>query len=139
MGGGSREPRTAIEVSFSAWGGLEKLDRGRDRGETFFPDIGSDRDSDETFQISRNLEISVSNTKSSFVFSIHSFAYNPFQAFLQCVKGGLLAGGREGGVAQSPAGEVFGRGPNLDDRRKSLVLLLYMYFVETLNSWRTIS
>ncbi len=36
-------------------GGLEKLDRGRDRGETFFPDSGSDRDSDETFQISRNL------------------------------------------------------------------------------------
>jgi hypothetical protein len=54
-GGGSREPRTAIEVLFSAWGGLEKLDRGRDRGETFFPDSGSDRDSYETFQISRNL------------------------------------------------------------------------------------
>ena len=54
-GGGSREPRTAIEVSVSAWGGLEELDRGRDRGETFFPDSGSDRDSDETFQISRNL------------------------------------------------------------------------------------
>ena len=36
-------------------GGLEKLDRGRDRGETFFPDSGSYRDSDETFQISRNL------------------------------------------------------------------------------------
>jgi hypothetical protein len=53
--GGSLEPRTAIEGSFSAWGGLEKLDRGRDRGETFFPDSGSDRDSDETFQISRNL------------------------------------------------------------------------------------
>ncbi len=47
-GGGSLEPRTAIELSFSAWGGLEKLDRGRDRGETFFPDSGSDRDSDET-------------------------------------------------------------------------------------------
>ena len=55
MGGGSREPGTAIEVSFSAWGGLEKLDRGRDRGKTFFPDSGSDRDSDETFQISQNL------------------------------------------------------------------------------------
>ncbi len=51
-GGGSLEPRTAIELSFSAWGGLEKLDRGRDRGET---DSGSDRDSDETFQISRKL------------------------------------------------------------------------------------
>ena len=54
-GGGSLEPRTAIELSFSAWGGLEKLDRGRDRSETFFPDSGSDRDSDETFQISRKL------------------------------------------------------------------------------------
>ena len=72
-GGGSLEPRTAIELSFSAWGGLEKLDRGGDRGETFFPDSGSDRDSDETFQISR---ISVSNTTSSFVFSIHSFGSN---------------------------------------------------------------
>ncbi len=51
-GRGSLEPRTAIELLFSAWGGLEKLDRGRDRGET---DSGSDRDSDETFQISRKL------------------------------------------------------------------------------------
>ncbi len=40
----NREPRTAIEVSFSAWGGLGKLDRG----------LG-DRDSNETFQISRKL------------------------------------------------------------------------------------
>ena len=58
-GGGSLEPWTAIEGSFSAWGGLGKPNRGRDRGETFFPDSGrdsgSDRDSDETFQISRNL------------------------------------------------------------------------------------
>ncbi len=58
-GGGGLDPRTAIELSFSAGGGLEKLDRGRDCGETFFPDSGSDRgsdrDSDETFQISRNL------------------------------------------------------------------------------------
>ncbi len=49
----NREPRTAIEVSFSAWGGLGKLDRGLGRGETFFHDSYSDRDSDETFQISR--------------------------------------------------------------------------------------
>jgi hypothetical protein len=42
-GGGSLEPRTAIEGSFSAWGGLGKLD----------PD--SDSDSDKTFQISRKL------------------------------------------------------------------------------------
>ncbi len=47
----------AIEGSFSAWGGLGKPNRGRDRGET---DSGSDRDSDET--------------SSSFVSSIHSFA-----------------------------------------------------------------
>ena len=69
-GGGSLEPRTAIELSFSAWEGLEKLDWGRDRGETFFPDSGSDRDSDKTFQISRKL----GHTKSSFVSSIHSLA-----------------------------------------------------------------
>jgi hypothetical protein len=58
-GGGSLEPRTAIEGSFSAWGSLGKLDRGLGRGETFFPDSDSDRysdrDSDETFQISRKL------------------------------------------------------------------------------------
>jgi hypothetical protein len=54
-GGGSLEPRTAIELSFSALGGLGKPNRGGGRGETFFPDSGSDRDSDETFQISRNL------------------------------------------------------------------------------------
>jgi hypothetical protein len=54
-GGGSLKPRTAIEGSFSAWGGLGKLDRGLGRGETFFPDSDSDRDSDETFQISRKL------------------------------------------------------------------------------------
>ena len=54
-GGGSLELRTAIEGSFSEWGGLGKLDRGLGRGETFFPDSGSDRNSDETFQISRKL------------------------------------------------------------------------------------
>jgi hypothetical protein len=58
-GGGSLEPRTAIEGSFSAWGGRGKLDRGLSRGETFFHDSDSDRDSDrdsdETFQISQNL------------------------------------------------------------------------------------
>ncbi len=58
-GGGGLEPRTAIEGSFSAWGGLGKPNRGLGRGETFFPDSDSDRDSDldsnETFQISRKL------------------------------------------------------------------------------------
>ena len=53
--GGSLEPRTVIELSFSVWGDLGKPNCGRGRGETFFPDSGSDRDSDETFQISRNL------------------------------------------------------------------------------------
>ncbi len=52
-GGGGLDPRTSIEGSFSAWGGLGKLERGLGRGETFFPDSNSDRDSDETFQISR--------------------------------------------------------------------------------------
>ncbi len=53
--GGGLDSRTAIEGSFSAWGGLGKPDRGLGRGETFFHDSGSDRDSDETFRISRNL------------------------------------------------------------------------------------
>jgi hypothetical protein len=51
----NREPRTVIEVSFSAWGGLGKLDCGLGRSETFFHDSDSDRYSDETFQISRKL------------------------------------------------------------------------------------
>ena len=54
-GGGGLELRTAIEGSFSAWGCLGNPNRGRGCGETFFPDSGSDRNSDETFQISRNL------------------------------------------------------------------------------------
>ena len=49
------DQRLAIELSFSAGVGLEKPNSDRDRGETFFPDSGSDRDSDETFQISQNL------------------------------------------------------------------------------------
>ena len=40
-------------------GGLGKPNRGRDRGETFFPDSGSDLDSDETFQISRNVGLDI--------------------------------------------------------------------------------
>ncbi len=39
--------------------GLEKPNLGRDRGETFFPDSGSDLDSDETFQISLNLGLDI--------------------------------------------------------------------------------
>ncbi len=52
------ESRTAISdraLVLGGGGGLEKPNRGRDLGETFFPDSGSDLDSDETFQISRNL------------------------------------------------------------------------------------
>ena len=40
-------------------GGLKKPNLGRDRGETFFPDSGSDLDSDETFQISRNVGLDI--------------------------------------------------------------------------------
>ena len=52
MGGGvsNREQRSSSRSRRG--GGLGKPNRGRDRGETFFPDSGSDRDSDETFQIS---------------------------------------------------------------------------------------
>ncbi len=39
--------------------GLEKPNSGRDRGETFFPNSGSDLDSDEIFQISRNLGLDI--------------------------------------------------------------------------------
>jgi hypothetical protein len=56
MGGGG-ESRTANSdrgLVFSV-GGLGKLDCGLGRGETFFHDSNSDRDSDETFQISRKL------------------------------------------------------------------------------------
>ena len=68
--GGGLDPRTAIELSFSAWGGLEKLDRGRDRGETFFLTAVAIAIATRPFKYH---EISVSTTTSSFVFSIHSF------------------------------------------------------------------
>ncbi len=54
MGVSIRKQRSSSR-SRRGGGGLEKLDRGRDRGETFFPDSGSDRDSDETFRILQNL------------------------------------------------------------------------------------
>ena len=53
------DQRLAIELSFSAGLGLEKPNSGRDRGETFFPNSGSDLDSDETFQISRNVGLDI--------------------------------------------------------------------------------
>jgi hypothetical protein len=54
MGGGG-ESRAANSDRGLVLGvrGLGKPDRGLGRGETFFPDSSSDRDSDETFQISR--------------------------------------------------------------------------------------
>jgi hypothetical protein len=39
--------------------GLEKPNSGLDRSETFFPNSGSDLDSDETFQISRNVGLDI--------------------------------------------------------------------------------
>jgi hypothetical protein len=39
--------------------GLEKPNSGLEPGETFFPNSGSDLDSDETFQISRNLGLDI--------------------------------------------------------------------------------
>jgi hypothetical protein len=59
MGGGSLEPRLAIGLSFSAGLGLEKPNSGLDPGETFFPNSVSDLDSDETFQISRNVGLDI--------------------------------------------------------------------------------
>ncbi len=43
----------------SAGLGLEKPNSDRDRGETFFPNSGSDLDSDETFQIPRNVGLDI--------------------------------------------------------------------------------
>ncbi len=54
-GGGESRAANSDRGSFSAWGGLGKLDRGLDRGEPFFPDSNSDSDRDETFQIFRKL------------------------------------------------------------------------------------
>ena len=39
--------------------GLEKPNLGLDPGETFFPNSVSDLDSDETFQISRNVGLDI--------------------------------------------------------------------------------
>jgi hypothetical protein len=39
--------------------GLEKPNSGLDPGETFFPNNVSDLDSDETFQISRNVGLDI--------------------------------------------------------------------------------
>jgi hypothetical protein len=50
------DKRLAIQLSFSAGLGLEKPNSGLDPGET---NSGSDLDSDETFQISRNLGLDI--------------------------------------------------------------------------------
>ncbi len=54
-GWGSRSGNSDRALVLGGGGGLEKPNRSRDCGETFFPDSGSDLDSDKTFQISRNL------------------------------------------------------------------------------------
>ena len=73
--GGGLDPRTAIEGSFSAWGGLGKPNRSRDRGET-----AARLTAVAIAIVTRPFEfheISVSNTSSSFVSSIHSFGIGP--------------------------------------------------------------
>ncbi len=50
------DQRLAIELSFSAGLGLEKPNSGLDPGKT---NSGSDLDSDETFQISRNVGLDI--------------------------------------------------------------------------------
>ncbi len=65
--GGGLDPRTAIELSFSVGGGLEKPNRGRDRGETAVAIAKATR----PFKFR---EIAVSNSTRSFVSSIHSLA-----------------------------------------------------------------
>ncbi len=76
-GGGSLEPRTAIEGSFSVWGGLGKLDRGLVLGETFFLTAIAIAIATRPFKFHEN---SVSYTSSSFVSSIHSLAL----LFIRC-------------------------------------------------------
>jgi hypothetical protein len=56
-GGGESRAANSHRGLVLGVGGLGKPDRGLGRGETFFPDSGSDRDSDETFRISRNLSL----------------------------------------------------------------------------------
>jgi hypothetical protein len=82
--GGGLDPRTAIEGSFLAWGGLGKPNRGRDHGET---DSGSDRDSDETFQISRNLGLE----HVEFVCLLDSQLWNKYTVYTYtvCKRGGM--------------------------------------------------
>ncbi len=71
-GGGSLEPRTAIEGSFLAWGGLGKLDRGLALGELFFLTAIAIAIATRPFKFHEN---SVTNTSSSFVSSIHSLGF----------------------------------------------------------------
>jgi hypothetical protein len=68
-GGGGLEPRTAIEGSFLAWGGLGKLDRGLGHGEPFFLTAIAIAIGTRPFKFHEN---SVAYTSSSFVSSIHS-------------------------------------------------------------------
>jgi hypothetical protein len=72
-GGGSREPRTAIEVSFSVWGVSENLIAGSAAARLFFMTAIAIAIATRPFKYHENL---VANTSSSFVSSIHSLAFN---------------------------------------------------------------
>jgi hypothetical protein len=61
-GGWGLDKRTAIEGSFSEWGGLGKTNRGRGRGKNFFLTAVAIAIGTRPFQFH---EISVSNTSSS--------------------------------------------------------------------------
>jgi hypothetical protein len=73
MGGGSLEPRTAIEGSFSAWGVSENWIAGSAAARLFFMTAIAIAIATRPFKFH---EISVSNTSSSFVSSIHSLDFN---------------------------------------------------------------
>ena len=70
--GGGLDPRTAIEGSFSAWGFSENQIVGAAAARLFFLTAVAIAIATRPFKFH---EISVSNTSSSFVSSIHSFGY----------------------------------------------------------------
>ncbi len=71
QGGGGLDPRTAIEGSFSAWGVSENRIAGSATARLFFLTAVAIAIATRPFKFH---EISVSNTTSSFVSSIHSLA-----------------------------------------------------------------
>jgi hypothetical protein len=80
--GGGLDPRTAIEGSFSAWRVSENQIAGAAAARLFFPDSRSDRDSDKTFQISRNLGL---EHVEFFVSSIHSLVVGRVKGVWLCI------------------------------------------------------